>query len=191
MKLLENKIIGKINYFSPIFKYVGIILTWISLIMEENIQNFLSIFEKKVGFEVLLLSVSFLLIGLGQNTQTKKRAINFNIYILLFSLFLIGSVIAVWDDTQLLISVLIIMITNLINFMSQSGEYGALANDIFMSGRGSVFYLVLAVIYGIPTGLLLKHLGLWENVFILGISVIVYYLILLLFELKFMLEAKV
>lgn len=159
--------------------------------MGRNINNFLSVFEKKIGFEVFLLSINFFLIGLGQNAQTKKKAINFKIYILLFSLFLIGSVIAVWDNTELLISVLIIMFTNLINFMSQSGEYGALANDIFMSGRGSVFCFVLAIIYGIPIGLLLKNLGLWENIYILGTSVIVYYLILLLFEIRFLLKGNV
>ncbi|MGU3373952.1 hypothetical protein [Chryseobacterium sp. M5A1_1a] len=191
MKLSENKVIGKIGYFSPIFKYVGIIFTWIQLINDVDPKNFLSLFEKKIGLEIFLLSINFFLIGLGQNTKAKKDFSNFKVYIIIFSLFSIGSVIAVWNDTQLLISVIVIMFTNLMSFMGQSGEYGATGNDIFMSGRGSVFCFVLAVMYGIPIGLILKHFNLGENVFILGYSIAGYYIILLFFEIRYLLKNKI
>ncbi|MBP2616018.1 hypothetical protein [Chryseobacterium jejuense] len=190
MKLSENKSIRTFGFFAPAFKYVGIIFTWVSLINNVDPQNFLTVFEKKIEFEIFLLSVSFFLIGLGQNTKTKNDPANYRLYIILFSLFTIGSVIAVWNNIQLLTSVLIIMLTNLISFISQSGEYGISANDIFISGRGSVFCFVWAVIYGIPVGLLLKYFNLWENTLILGTAVIGYYVVLLLFEIKFLLKSK-
>lgn len=190
MKLPENNVIGRLGSFTPVFKYIGIIFTWISLIQETDTSTFLAVCEKKIGLEIFLLSVSFFLIGLGQNTKTKKDVANFRMYIVLFSLFTVGSVIAVWDNIQLLISVLIIMASNLVSFISQSGEYGASANDIFIRGRGSVFCFVLAVIYGIPVGLLLKHFNIWDNTFILGAAVIGYYVILLLFEIRFLLKSR-
>lgn len=179
-----------IGSFALVFKYVGIIFTWVSLMNNTDLQSFLTIFEKKIGFEVFLLSVSFFLIGLGQNTQKKTHTADKRIYLILFSLFTIGSVIAVWNNVQLLISVLIIMVTNLISFISQSGEYGASANDIFISGRGSIFCFVWAVIYGIPVGLLLKHFNVWENTVILGTAVIGYYSVLLLFEIRFWFKSR-
>ncbi|MGE8554414.1 MAG: hypothetical protein ACN6OB_10855 [Chryseobacterium jejuense] len=108
----------------------------------------------------------------------------------MFSLFTIGSVIAAWNNIQLLTSVLIIMLTNLISFISQSGEYGTSANDIFISGRGSVFCFVWAAIYGIPVGLLLKYFNVWENTVILGTTVIGYYSVLLLFEIRFWFKSR-
>lgn len=190
MKLSENKNSRAIGSFTPIFKYVGIIFTWISLINNADSRNFLTIFEKKIGFEIFLLSISFFLIGLGQNTKTKKKPADYRIYIILFSLFTIGSVIAAWNNIQLLTSVLIIMLTNLISFISQSGEYGTSANDIFISGRGSVFCFVWAAIYGIPVGLLLKYFNVWENTVILGTTVIGYYSVLLLFEIRFWFKSR-
>lgn len=189
MNVSENKITRAIGPFTPVFKYIGIIFTWINLIKEDP-QNFLTISEKKIGWEVFLLSASFFLIGLGQNTKTKKEAVNGKIYLVFFFLFTIGSAIVVRDNTQLLTSVLIIMLTNLISFISQSGEYGASANDIFVSGRGSVFCFVLVVIYGIPVGLLLKYFNIWENKFILGAAIIGYYMILLSFEIRFLLKSR-
>ncbi|WP_336959692.1 hypothetical protein [Chryseobacterium contaminans] len=107
-----------IGSFVPVFKYVGIIFTWVSLMNNTDLQSFLTIFEKKIGFEIFLLSVGFFLIGLGQNTKTKKDRADKKVYILLFSLFTIGSVIAAWDNIQLLLSVLIIMLTHLIGFIA-------------------------------------------------------------------------
>lgn len=190
LKLSENKNMRTVGSFVPVFKYVGIIFTWVSLMNDTDLQSFLTVFEKKIGFEIFLLSISFFLIGLGQNTKTKKDPANYRVYILLFSLFTIGSVIAAWNHIQLLISVLIIMLTHLFSFISQSGEYGVSANDIFISGRGSIFCFVWAVIYGIPVGLLLKHFNVWENTVILGTAVIGYYSVLLLFEIRFWLKSR-
>ncbi|MCS4302180.1 hypothetical protein [Chryseobacterium sp. BIGb0232] len=190
MKLPENKFVRTIGSFTPVFKYIGIVFTWISLINETDAQTFLTVFEKKIGLEIFLLSVSFFLIGLGQNTKRKKDAADFKVYVVLFSLFTIGSVIAVGDNIQLLLSVLIIMVSNFVGFISRSGEYGVTANDIFISGRGAVFCFVLAVIYGIPVGLMLKHFNISGNTVILGAAVIGYYVILLFFEIRFLLKSR-
>lgn len=190
LKLSEKKNMRTIGSFAPVFRYIGIIFTWISLMNNTDLQSFLTVFEKKIGFEIFLLSVSFFLIGLGQNTKTKKDPANYRVYIILFTLFTIGSVIAVWNNIQLLTSVLIIMLTNLVGFISKSGDYGTSANDIFISGRGSVFCFVWAAIYGIPVGLLLKHFNVWENNVILGTTVIGYYSVLLLFEIRFWFKSR-
>lgn len=186
MRLSENKFLEKINIFSPIIKYIGIIITWYNLINSSDKNYFFSVVEKKIGVEVFLLSISFILIGLGQNS--KKKSIDFKTYIGIFILLSLVLILGLWNDIQLLASGLIILISNLLSFLSQSNEYGASANDIFISGRGSVFCFVLAVIYGIPIGLLLKHFNLVESITAIGYSIIGYYAILLFFEIRFLLK---
>lgn len=186
MRLSENKFLEKINIFSPIIKYIGIIITWYNLINSSDKNYFFSVVEKKIGVEIFLLSISFILIGLGQNS--KKKSIDFKTYIGIFILLSVVLILGLWNDIQLLTSGLIILISNLLSFLSHSNEYGASANDIFISGRGSVFCFVLAVIYGIPIGLLLKHFNLVESITAIGYSIIGYYAILLFFEIRFLLK---
>lgn len=188
MKLSENKFLENVITFSPIFKYTGIIITWYNLINSSDENYFFSIFEKKIGLEVFLLCINFILTGLGQNS--KKKSSDFNIYIGIFIILSIASILGSWDNKQILISVLIILISNLLSFLSQSNDYGTSANDIFMSGRGSVFCFVLAVLYGIPIGLILKHFNLWQNITAIGYTIIGYYTILLFFEIRYSLSNK-
>lgn len=186
MRLSENKFLEKINIFSPIIKYIGIIITWYNLINSSDKNFFFSVVEKKIGVEIFLLSISFILIGLWQNS--KKKSTDFKTYIGIFILLSLVLILGLWNDIQLLTSGLIILISNLLSFLSQCNEYGASANDIFISGRGSVFCFVLAVIYGIPTGLILKHFDLWGNIKIIGYSIIGYYFILLVLELRYIIK---
>lgn len=184
MRLSENKFLEKINILSPIFKYIGILITWYNLISSSDKNYFFSVLDKKIGMEVLLLSISFILVGLGHNSQKKSidSKTYIGVFILLFSVVIIG----LWTDIQLLASSLIILMFNLLSFLSQSNEYGASANDIFISGRGSVFCFVLAVIYGVPMGLLLKYFNFEESIKAIGYSIMGYYVILLFFEIRFL-----
>ena len=178
MKLLENNKLNKILNYTPIFKYVGIILTWINLIYNHNPTYFFSIFDKKIGVEVLLLTINFLLIGLGQNSKKDKKNSNTSFFMIVFVLFYTFLIIYAWHIPELLASIIILIISNLISFYTQSGEYGTNANDLFINGRGSVFCFALAIIYAVPLGLFLKHFNLVNNISVIGYSVVGYYLIL-------------
>ena len=190
MKLLENNKLNKILNYTPIFKYVGIILTWINLIYNHNPTYFFSIFDKKIGVEVLLLTINFLLIGLGQNSKKDKKNSNTSFFMIVFVLFYTFLIIYSWHNPELLVSIIILLISNLISFYTQSGEYGTNANDLFINGRGSVFCFALAIIYAVPLGLFLKHFNLVNNISVIGYSVVGYYLILLFFEVIFLIKSK-
>ncbi len=190
MKLLENNKLNKILNYTPIFKYVGIILTWINLIYNHNPTYFFSIFDKKIGVEVLLLTINFLLIGLGQNSKKDKKNSNTSFFMIVFVLFYTFLIIYAWHIPELLASIIILIISNLISFYTQSGEYGTNANDLFINGRGSVFCFALAIIYAVPLGLFLKHFNLVNNISVIGYSVVGYYLILLFFEVIFLIKSK-
>ena len=190
MKLLENNTLSKISNYTPIFKYVGIILTWINLIYKHNTTYFFSIFDKKIGVEVLLLTINFLLIGLGQNSKKDKKNSNTSFFMIVFVLFYTFLIIYAWHIPELLASIIILIISNLISFYTQSGEYGTNANDLFINGRGSVFCFALAIIYAVPLGLFLKHFNLVNNISVIGYSVVGYYLILLFFEVIFLIKSK-
>ena len=190
MKLLENNKLNKILNYTPIFKYVGIILTWINLIYNHNPTYFFSIFDKKIGVEVLLLTINFLLIGLGQNSKKDKKNSNTSFFMIVFVLFYTFLIIYAWHNPELLVSIIILIISNLISFYTQSGEYGTNANDLFINGRGSVFCFALAIIYAVPLGLFLKHFNLVNNISVIGYSVVGYYLILLFFEVIFLIKSK-
>ncbi len=190
MKLLENNTLSKISNYTPIFKYVGIILTWINLIYNHNPTYFFSIFDKKIGVEVLLLTINFLLIGLGQNLKKDRKNLNISFFMIVFVLFYTFLIIYAWHNPELLVSIIILIISNLISFYTQSGEYGTNANDLFINGRGSVFCFALAIIYAVPLGLFLKHFNLVNNISVIGYSVVGYYLILLFFEVIFLIKSK-
>ena len=110
MRLSENKFLEKINIFSPIIKYIGIIITWYNLINSSDKNYFFSVVEKKIGVEIFLLSISFILIGLGQNS--KKKSTDFKTYIGIFILLSLVLILGLWNDIQLLTSGLIILISN-------------------------------------------------------------------------------
>ena len=190
MKLLENNKLNKILNYTPIFKYVGIILTWINLIYNHNPTYFFSIFDKKIGVEVLLLTINFLLIGLGQNSKKDKKNSNTSFFMIVFVLFYTFLIIYAWHIPELLASIIILIISNLISFYTQSAEYGTNANDLFINGRGSVFCFAFAIIYAVPLGLFLKHFNLVNNISVIGYSVVGYYLILLFFEVIFLIKSK-
>ena len=190
MKLLENNKLNKILNYTPIFKYVGIIVTWLNLIYNSSQAYFFSIFEKKMGIEVLLLTINFLLIGLGQNSKKDKKNSNTSFFMIVFVLFYTFLIIYAWHNPELLVSIIILIISNLISFYTQSGEYGTNANDLFINGRGSVFCFALAIIYAVPLGLFLKHFNLVNNISVIGYSVVGYYLILLFFEVIFLIKSK-
>ena len=124
MKLLENNKLNKILNYTPIFKYVGIILTWINLIYNHNPTYFFSIFDKKIGVEVLLLTINFLLIGLGQNSKKDKKNSNTSFFMIVFVLFYTFLIIYAWHIPELLVSIIILLISNLIAILSiVSSEY--------------------------------------------------------------------
>lgn len=163
---------------------------WLNLIYTSKSTNFFSIFEKKVGIEILLLTTNFLLIGLGQNLEKDKKNLDTTFFMIVFVLFYAFLIIYSWNYPDLLSSIIILMLSNFIAFYSKSAEYGTNGNDLFMSGRGSVFYFALLVVYGIPIGLILKYFNLLNSISAIGYSVIGYYSILLFFEIKFYIKDK-
>lgn len=189
MKLLENNKLNKILNYTPIFKYVGIIVTWLNLIYNSSQAYFFSIFEKKMGIEVLLLTINFLLIGLGQNSKKDRKNLNTSFFMVVFILFYTFLIIYSWHNPELLVSIIILLISNLIAFYTKSGEYGANGNDLFITGRGSIFCFVILAVYGIPIGLILKYFNLLNNISAIGYSIVGYYAILLFFEIKFIIKS--
>ena len=189
MKLLENNKLNKILNYTPIFKYVGIIFTWLKLIYNSSQAYFFSFFEKKIGIEVLLLTINFLLIGLGQNSKKDRKNLNTSFFMVVFILFYTFLIIYSWHNPELLVSIIILLISNLIAFYTKSGEYGANGNDLFITGRGSIFCFVILAVYGIPIGLILKYFNLLNNISAIGYSIVGYYAILLFFEIKFIIKS--
>lgn len=189
MKLLENNKLNKILNYTPIFKYVGIIFTWLNLIYNSSQAYFFSFFEKKIGIEVLLLTINFLLIGLGQNSKKDRKNLNTSFFMVVFILFYTFLIIYSWHNPELLVSIIILLISNLIAFYTKSGEYGANGNDLFITGRGSIFCFVILAVYGIPIGLILKYFNLLNNISAIGYSIVGYYAILLFFEIKFIIKS--
>ena len=190
MKLLENNTLSKISNYTPIFKYVGIIGTWLNVIHTSSQPYFFSIFEKKIGIEVLLLTINFLLIGLGQNSTKDEKSSNTSFFMIVFVLFYTFLIIYAWHNPELLASIMILIISNLISFYTKSGEYGTNANDLFITGRGSIFCFVILVVYGIPIGLILKYFNLLNSISAIGYSIVGYYAILLFFEIKSLIKAN-
>ena len=82
-----------------------------------------------------------------------------------------------------------LLISNLIAFYTKSGEYGANGNELFITGRGSIFCFVILAVYGIPIGLILKYFNLLNNISAIGYSIVGYYAILLFFEIKFIIKS--
>ena len=189
MKLLENNKLNKILNYTPIFKYVGIIFTWLNLIYNSSQAYFFSFFEKKIGIEVLLLTINFLLIGLGQNSKKDRKNLNTSFFMVVFILFYTFLIIYSWHNPELLVSIIILLISNLIAFYTKSGEYGANGNYLFITGRGSIFCFVILAVYGIPIGLILKYFNLLNNISAIGYSIVGYYAILLFFEIKFIIKS--
>lgn len=189
MKLLENKTFQLAANFPSVIKYAGLVLLWINLTYTTDTQNFFDLFDKKIGLEIVLLLSIFFLVGFGQNftndKKLKESPYQFIVPFVIISTFII---FFTRHSTQLLYSSIIILAGNLIDYITKSGEYGPAGNDLFMSGRGLVFCFTLGVVYGIPIGLFLQYVDLWESSVAIGNAVILYYFILLYFEVKYMMN---
>lgn len=185
MKLSENKLFKNTVDLFPVFTYGSIILTWVSEIHNKYNFQFLYTLEKKLGLEIIMLIIGFLLIGIGTN---EKKTNEKYLYFGLFALSSIIVIIASWDSIEILLSMIVILINHLVSFLSQTGDYGAEGGENIINGRGPIFRFCLVCIYGIPVGLLIQYRKFYDNRFVLGYAVVGYYFILLLFELRYFIK---
>lgn len=167
--------------FSPLLMYVWIILNWILMFQNFDSQDFLDLAEERVGAEVLFLIAGFFLVATGAGEQTKqdKRA-----FWGIFVAFLLLGFFITKDNGYGLLSVAGIFANYLVEYFSQTGDYGKEANTNFMKGKGGIFRFVLLVLYGLPVGFLLKALDYGNSASAICASIIGYYLILFFIELN-------
>lgn len=182
MKLLENKLFKNIGNIFPVFTYLTLIYSWINLIDGNSQLLFFEIIEKKILLEILLLTIGFFLIMIGDlfKRNIREQLIFFG----LFGIISIITFITCWNDTKILFSIVMILINHLVGFLSQTGDYGIEGNENMLQGKGSLFRFVMTVLYGIPIGLLIIKFNLHTDQFVVGYSIVIYYFILLFFELR-------
>jgi|GEM_PF-4208163 len=167
--------------FSPLLMYIWIILNWILMFQNFGSQDFLDMTESRVGAEVLFLAAGFFLVAIGSGKKTKQDK---SVFWGIFVAFLLLGFFITKDNGYGLISVAGIFTNHIIEYFTQTGDYGKDANDNFAKGRGGIFRFVLLVLYGLPIGFLFQYLGYDNNALMICAAIIGYYTILLLIELN-------
>ncbi|UQB68874.1 hypothetical protein [Epilithonimonas zeae] len=167
--------------FSPLLMYIWIILNWVLMFQNFGSQDFLDLAEERAGAEVIFLIAGFLLVGTASGKQTTREK---RVFWGIFILFLLIGLFITKDNWYGLISVFGIFANHLVEYFSQTGDYGDEAGDNFMKGKGGIFKFVLLVLYGLPVGFLLSALDSGNNALAICASIIGYYLILFFIELN-------
>lgn len=167
--------------FSTLLMYGWIILNWFLMFRSLDAVDFLDMAEARVGVEVLFLSAGFFLVATVAGVQTKqaKRA-----FWGIFVAFLLLGFFITKDNGYGLLSVAGVFTNYLVEYFSQTGDFGEEASDNFTRGKGGIFRFVLLVLYGLPIGFLFQYLGYGNNAFMICAGIIGYYIILLLIELN-------
>ncbi len=188
MKLSGSKFLKNTGDIFPVFTYGTLIFTWISEIHDKYNFQFFHTLEKKLGLEVVMIIINLLLIGIGNN---QKKTDGKYLYFGLFAISSIVLIIASWGEITILISMIVLLINHFIGFLSQTGYYGIEEGEITTNGIGPIFRFILVGLYGIPISFLIMYTNNYENRFVVGYSVVVYYIILLMLEVRYFMKQNI